>query len=126
MLDCIKHLTRMRGDKSMFQPTNPSGQYQGNTPYNQPRRPRRRGGCLGCLAWLAFLLLLAGGLALVYPHIQNSPAISFLSAFFSSSVFTVLAVIWIVLLIMVGFLTTRFQFRRTPQGKVLTGLASVM
>lgn len=102
----------------MYQPNNPYGQYQGNNPYNQPRR---RG---GCLAWLAFLLLLAGGLALAYPHIQNNPAIGSLSAFFSSSAFIVLGVVGVVLLIVVGTLATRL--RGTPLGHGLTGLTTLM
>lgn len=103
----------------MFQQNKPSGQ---NNPYNQYRRPRRRG---GCLAWLAFLVLLGGGGWLAYQYIQNNPSsVSFLGEFFSSSTFNILGVIGIVLLIVVIVLARASH--GTVPGKLLGGLATVM
>jgi hypothetical protein len=106
----------------MFQPNNPYGQNQGNSPYNQYRRPRRQG---GCLAWLALLVLLGGGGWLAYLYLQNNPSsVSFLGGFFSSSTFTILGVIGIVLLIVVVALAR--ASRGTALGKLLGGLSTVM
>ncbi len=106
----------------MFQPNNPYGQNQGNNPYNQYRRPRRRG---GCLVWLALLVLLAGGGWLAYQYLQNNPwSVSFLGEFFSSNTFTILGVIGIVLLIVVIALAR--VSRGTVLGKLLGGLSTVM
>ena len=109
----------------MYQTNNPYGQNQGMSPYNQYRRPRRRGGPWGCLAWLVFLVLLAGGGWLAYLYLQNNPSlVSFLGDFFSSSTFNILGVIGIVLLIVVIVLAR--TLRRTVLGKLLGGLASLM
>src|SRR5258708_505778 len=89
----------MRGNNSMLQPNNPYGQTRWNSPSNQGQRSRRRG---GCLVWLALLVLLGGGGWFAYQYLQNDPSsVSFLGEFFSSSLFTILGVIGIVLLIVV-------------------------
>src|SRR6266851_4357292 len=112
----------MRGNHSMFQPNNPYGQNQGNSPYNQFRRPRRQG---GCLVWLALLVLLGGGGWLIYLYLQNNPSsVSFLGDFFSSSTFNILGVIGIVLLIVIVALAR--ASRGTVLGKLLGGLSTVM
>src|SRR5579859_3654936 len=127
MVYYVKHPTRMRGANSVSQPNNPYGYglNQGNIPYNQYRRPRRRGGRLGCLVWLAFLVLLAGGGWLAYQYLQNNPSsVSFLGEFFSSSTFTILGVIGIVLIIIVIVLAR--VSRGSVLGKLLGGLSSAM
>ena len=106
----------------MFQPNNPYGQNQGNSPYNQFRRPRRQG---GCLVWLALLVLLGVGGWLIYLYLQNNPSsVSFLGGFFSSSTFTILGVIGIVLLIVIVALTR--ASRGTVLGKLLGRLSTMM
>jgi hypothetical protein len=106
----------------MFEPNNPYGQIQGNSTFNQSRRRGRR---RGCLVWLALLVLLGGGAWLIYQYLQYNPSlVSFLVDFNSSSTFTTLAVIGVVLLIVVVILAG--VLRNTVLGKLLGGVAFVM